>query len=103
MTSFLQLVKPCRCRLSIIGGASDPRSSSLETVLSTLDDSPFDLQATVQQSLAGDQHAMLSLVRQFQGRVFGLCLRMLGQREDAEDATQETFVRALRHLSRWDA
>ncbi len=27
---------------------------------------------------------------------------MLGQREDAEDATQETFIRVLRNLHRWD-
>ena len=47
--------------------------------------------------------AMLQLVHQYQGRVFGLCYRMLGQRQDAEDAAQETFVRMLRHLQRWDA
>ena len=45
---------------------------------------------------------MLQLVERFQGQVFGLCYRMLGQREDAEDMAQETFVRALRHLERWD-
>jgi RNA polymerase sigma-70 factor (ECF subfamily) len=45
---------------------------------------------------------MLDLVRRFQGQVFGLCFRMLGTREDAEDAAQETFVRVLRSLSRWD-
>ena len=27
---------------------------------------------------------------------------MLGQREDAEDATQETFVRVAKNLHRWD-
>ena len=27
---------------------------------------------------------------------------MLGQREDAEDATQETFLRVVRNLHRWD-
>jgi len=45
---------------------------------------------------------MLQLVREHQGRVFGLCYRMLGHRQDAEDATQETFVRVLRHLEKWD-
>lgn len=52
--------------------------------------------------LNGDQSAMLELVRQFHGQVFGLCLRMLGHRQDAEDAAQETFVRALRSLASWD-
>lgn len=45
---------------------------------------------------------MLALIERFRGDVFGLCLRMLGHREDAEDATQETFVRVLRHLAHWD-
>ena len=46
---------------------------------------------------------MLAIVERFQGQVFGLCLRMLGQRQDAEDAVQETFVRVLRNLARWDS
>ena len=45
---------------------------------------------------------MLALVERFQGQVFGLCYRMLGQRQDAEDAAQETFVRVLKNLHRWD-
>jgi RNA polymerase sigma-70 factor (ECF subfamily) len=45
---------------------------------------------------------MLRLVEQFRGQVFGLCYRMLGQRQDAEDAAQETFVRVLKNLHRWD-
>ena len=41
---------------------------------------------------------MFALVEQYQGRVFGLCYRMLGQRVDAEDVVQSAmlsfFVRA---------
>ena len=36
------------------------------------------------------------------GRVFGLCLRLLGRTVLAEDATQEVFVRAYRALGRYD-
>lgn len=57
----------------------------------------------VLRCLAGDQTAMLALVERYQARVFALCFRMLGQRQDAEDAAQETFVRALKSLHRWDA
>ena len=56
----------------------------------------------VRQCLAGQQAAFLELVHQFRGRVYGLCFRMLGHREDAEDATQETFLRVARNLHRWD-
>ncbi|MFP6648926.1 MAG: RNA polymerase sigma factor [Pirellulaceae bacterium] len=46
---------------------------------------------------------MFALVEQYQCRVFGLCYRMLGNRVDAEDVTQETFLRVFRSLHRWDA
>jgi len=63
---------------------------------------PDDVLQLVERSLAGEQEAMMALVERFQGQVYGLCYRMLGQREDAEDMTQETFVRTLRSLHRWD-
>jgi RNA polymerase sigma-70 factor (ECF subfamily) len=65
--------------------------------------SELDPKQLVRRCLAGDQQAMLALVERFQGPVFGLCYRMLGQRQDAEDAAQETFVRVLKSLHRWDA
>jgi RNA polymerase sigma-70 factor (ECF subfamily) len=46
---------------------------------------------------------MVDLVECYRDRVFRLCYRMLGQRQDAEDAAQETFVRMLRSLPKWDS
>jgi RNA polymerase sigma-70 factor (ECF subfamily) len=66
------------------------------------DQQPRDLRSLVGQCLTGDQGAMLALVERCRGQVFGLCYRMLGQRQDAEDAAQETFVRVLKNLHRWD-
>lgn len=63
---------------------------------------PDELRPLISLCVRGDQHAMLALVDRFRGQVFGLCLRMLGQRQDAEDAAQETFVRVLKNLHRWD-
>lgn len=63
---------------------------------------PDELRPLVTLCLRGDERAMLALVDRFRGQVFGLCLRMLGQRQDAEDASQETFVRVLKNLHRWD-
>ncbi len=56
----------------------------------------------VHQCLRGDQSAIVELVNDFRGQVFGLCYRMLRHRQDAEDVTQESFVRALRSLGTWD-
>lgn len=61
-----------------------------------------ELRQLIRLCLTGDQTAMVALVDRYKGQVFGLCYRMLGQREDAEDIAQETFVRALKNLHRWD-
>ncbi|MEM7457395.1 MAG: sigma-70 family RNA polymerase sigma factor [Planctomycetota bacterium] len=61
-----------------------------------------ELAVLVNRCLAGNQASFGELVARFRGQVYGLCYRMLGQREDAEDATQETFVRVVRNLHRWD-
>jgi RNA polymerase sigma factor (sigma-70 family) len=50
----------------------------------------------------GDRHALEELVKSLQGDVYGLVLRMLWNREDAEDATQEILVRAVTRLSQFD-
>jgi RNA polymerase sigma-70 factor (ECF subfamily) len=62
-----------------------------------------DVRPLIQRCLQGCQVAMFDLVERFQGRVFGLCFRMLGRREDAEEAAQETFLRVLKSLSHWDS
>ena len=46
--------------------------------------------------LRGDPRAFGVLVTRHERRIYGLCLRILGNREDAEDATQEAFLAALR-------
>lgn len=42
------------------------------------------------------------LVRRHQKGVFVFCLRFLGDRTAAEDATQETFERMVKNLESWD-
>lgn len=61
-----------------------------------------DEAALVGRCLRGDPEAVGSLVGRFQGDVFGLCIRLLGHRHDAEDVTQEVFLRVFRSLRRWD-
>ena len=52
--------------------------------------SPDDLVARAQ---AGDQTAFRELYRQHAGRVYALCLRLTGNAGDAEERTQDVFVR----------
>ncbi|MDQ6822071.1 MAG: sigma-70 family RNA polymerase sigma factor [Actinomycetota bacterium] len=49
----------------------------------------------------GDVDAFEELVRRHQAAVYRVAMRMLGSRADAQDATQETFVRAWRALPRF--
>lgn len=50
----------------------------------------------------GDDQAFANLVEAFQGPVFNLCYRMLGDPVEAEDAAQESFLRAHQNLRRYD-
>lgn len=51
--------------------------------------------------LAGDERAFTILVERHQTRVFNVALRVLGNPEDARDATQDAFVSMLRKLSQF--
>jgi RNA polymerase sigma factor (sigma-70 family) len=55
----------------------------------------------VAQARDGDLNALDALLRELQGPVFNLALRMLGQREDAQDATQEVLLKVTTHLATW--
>ena len=50
----------------------------------------------------GDGEAFGELYRRFSRRIFGLCLHLLGAREEAEDAAAEVFLRVRAALSRYD-
>lgn len=56
----------------------------------------------VQAALEGDQNAFAELVYTYQDAVYNLCYRMLSDRGEAEDAAQETFLRAYLNLQRYD-
>jgi RNA polymerase sigma-70 factor (ECF subfamily) len=43
-----------------------------------------------------DERAFTELVVAHQGRIFNVCFRMLGNRAEAEDIAQETFIKAFR-------
>lgn len=56
----------------------------------------------IAQAQHGETEAFANIIESFQRPVFNLCFRMLGNAEDAEDAAQETFLRAYKSISRYD-
>ncbi len=56
----------------------------------------------IDRATQGDDDAFAQIVDNYQGPVYNLCYRMLGNIEEAEDAAQETFLRAYRNIKRYD-
>ena len=52
----------------------------------------------IERILKGDANAFEHLVHAYEKTVYNLALRTLGNREDAEDVTQEAFLKAYRSL-----
>jgi len=55
----------------------------------------------VLRSQQGDMHAFDELVERYHGKIYGLTYNMTSNREDAEDLTQEVFVKAFEALPRF--
>ena len=61
-------------------------------------DVPLSDEATLVAAAKRDPREFAPLYRHYVGRVYAYCLRRLGTREAAEDATSRTFEQALRQL-----
>ena len=56
----------------------------------------------VRRCLAGDSAAWEQLARTQHRRIYGICYRFTGSASDAEDLTQETFLKMYRNLASFD-
>ena len=55
----------------------------------------------VERALDNNKQAWLQLVKRYEGLVYNYGLRMLGQREDAQDLLQDVFLSVFRNLAGW--
>jgi len=62
----------------------------------------LDEPALIRHAANGDASAWEPLVQTYQQAVFRLAYLLLGDPDDAEDIAQETFLRAWKHLKRFD-
>jgi RNA polymerase sigma-70 factor, ECF subfamily len=58
--------------------------------------------AIVRAAIAGDAKAFEQIVHLYHRRVFNYVQQMTRQREDTEDLTQQTFIKAYQHIARVD-
>jgi RNA polymerase sigma-70 factor, ECF subfamily len=56
----------------------------------------------IKQVLKGDQNAFSDIVSLYQHKLYQICYRMLSNKHEAEDITQEAFVRAFINLHTFD-
>ncbi|MBN1303558.1 MAG: sigma-70 family RNA polymerase sigma factor [Anaerolineales bacterium] len=61
-----------------------------------------DEKTWVFQVQSGNDDAFTFLVEKYQNPVYNLCYRMVGEAQAAEDAAQETFLRAYQNILRYD-
>ena len=62
-----------------------------------------DVSAVLARARQGDSEAFRTLVERHSRRAFQLAFRITGNEQDAEDVVQESFIRAYRQLSRFEA
>jgi RNA polymerase sigma-70 factor (ECF subfamily) len=89
-------------RLATTPAADAPRApgsvgQSVRERLRSMDDADV-----VGMFLEGETRAFEELVDRYQGRLVNFIYRTIGDRDRAEDLTQEAFIRVHRHIARFD-
>jgi RNA polymerase sigma-70 factor (ECF subfamily) len=59
---------------------------------------PREVEALVARAKAGDRAAFGELVRRYRSRIYALTLHLTGSRAEADDITQDVFIKAYRKL-----
>ena len=61
-----------------------------------------ELARLVRQCMAGEQHAWQQLVSSQHRRIYAICFRFTGSANDADDLTQDVFLKLYRNLASFD-
>lgn len=64
--------------------------------------SPETVEALIQRCLQGDQSAWTLIVKQHWRRVFNVAYKFVGKHDEAEDLTQEIFLKVFKSLGTFD-
>ena len=75
---------------------------TLKLWMSGIEPEAEEFATLLQRAVAGDVSAFERIMTRYERRVLSLAWRLLGRLEDAQDASQEVFLRAFRYLHRFD-
>lgn len=90
---------PGRFALTPVARRLATRGEPLRAAMHT----PSDIEALIARVALGDRAAFAALYEATSAKLFGVCLRVLSDRHEAEDALQEAFVRVWRKADRYAA
>src|SRR5688572_11746306 len=60
------------------------------------------IEALIEQCLHGDQLAWEAIVKQYRRKVFNVAYKFVGRQEEAEDLTQDIFLKVFKALGTFD-
>src|SRR5205807_4407450 len=66
-------------------------------------DTPDAIETLIQRCLQGDQAAWELIVRQYWRKVFNVAYKFVGKHDEAEDLTQDIFLKIFKSLSTFDS
>src|ERR1700756_3674016 len=91
---------PCSSGYSAAPAATPPAAPEHRLMLET---NATSLESLLAQVALGSREAFDALYRSTANRLFGICLRVLAERSEAEDALQEVFTTVWRKAAQFDA
>jgi RNA polymerase sigma-70 factor (ECF subfamily) len=65
-------------------------------------DAPDSVETLIRRCLAGDQLAWEAIVRQYRRKVFNVAYKFVGKHDEAEDLTQDIFLKIFKSLDTFD-
>jgi RNA polymerase sigma factor (sigma-70 family) len=92
--------RPTTNRQSVGAGAIFPATGQQRVGVRPMEQ---DWSLIVRRCMDGDSAAWAEMVRTHQKRVYGLCYRFTGNAADAEDLTQDVFLKIYSNLGSFDA
>src|SRR3954462_2210600 len=66
-------------------------------------ESPESVDVLIQRCLKGDQLAWEAIVRQYRRKVFNVAYKFVGRHDEAEDLTQDIFLKIFKSLATFDS